>query len=929
MKLRNAGISFIEIMISGAILAGSIYVVMISMDSQKSVKKTAESSEKVVELNNQIIHSFQKVFFDTVSSTNKKTDGVCSLVYADNSALPPVGSVYVDLKNQNKLAALMSDSRLEKYISGWKANVKDACQKNFKNCNLSIDSSKAENAPLVKLSPKLKLQLKVINMNPTKGKILEEYDITNTAKIPQYIDVKTIGFTFISDLEITVDKVVKKSHLEIFEWIGNAGYCDFNSKILSISGMEAVSGDNIIFNRAGFETNQQKPIKFVPRKTFAQAGKYTEDGRHVQTDTSQNIETSCKEIQFRCRQVDSDEREYEDLSVVVDIDYLTPNNLTNAPNISSKITYEVSKGGNRINVPMDVYFGHRVSCNNTAGAGCSKDSLSVVLDSSHQISTTIWDPNSKTRSNNACRQICNKNQNYNTASGDLTQRWNGYMNIEYPVFNQKASYSVSNSIGCTACYMKNCDQFGLGTFGPMNKMPYQPLDAQIPECIAHDTQTTQYNHYPYLLNPTSINSSGQKCIAAELNSSKDGLEFKEESCASPLPVMCFGFGKYLLARDVASNGKLSLASKKYKDAAERCFQMGKEITDKARLDSYLGGVPPLQVVGKNYEFYNITQQGMFIAPQSQDDISNFSQWVTEQGINPKTKFWVALKADGQSSLSSKLPLIPTFIDDKNDALYFDGNKVITYQNYPHKLPTPTTGAGYGMLFHNVKYKGLRLFADYKPLGSTKSKFLCRRKFYPFEFFLSSNSSDSFSDGKSYCLDDGGYFLPPTTSNEWVISMMKIDPISTKHSFPEITSITDYKEFKMAWVAVKVDDVGLDPEGINWQPVGHSEVTLLDNTDYPGYEADSSSYVVISSDGKFVDPTTKLDDPNDKNKGKKPLDLDIVCLENNNRLEVKNMGSSCDKKRINFKDVKSQSFKVLWTLYELGKHPGKYYAFEKN
>lgn len=370
MKLHNAGISFIEIMISGAILAGSIYVVMISMDAQKSVKKTAESSEKVVELNNQVIHSFQKVFFDTINPTNKRTDGVCSLVYADASALPPVGSVYVDLKNTSKLSALMSDSRITKYLNGWKPNTKDACQKNFKDCNFTIDSTKPENAPLAKLNPKLKLQLKVINMNPTKGKILDEIDITNTSKIPQYIDVKTVGFTFISDLEITVDKVIKKSHLEIFEWIGNAGYCDFGAKILSISGMEAVSGDNIIFNRAGFETNQQKPIKFVPRKTFAQAGKYTEDGRHVQTDTTQNIETSCKETQFRCRQTDSDEREYEDLSVVVDVDYLTPNYLTNAPNISSKFTYEITKGGSKLNTPMDVYFGHRVSCNNTAGAGC-------------------------------------------------------------------------------------------------------------------------------------------------------------------------------------------------------------------------------------------------------------------------------------------------------------------------------------------------------------------------------------------------------------------------------------------------------------------------------------------------------------------------------------------------------------------------------
>lgn len=861
MKKNQHGISLVEILVSLAILGGTAVIVMNGASFQLKSKEIKETTEVSMEANRDALEGFHNILFDIKNDANKKHDqGVCTLISKDVYAAPPVGAININLSG---LKGILNDTaRLKKYLPLWKIETGGNCNSDYVKCFTLDEKNQSTSPELVKLNPLLKLTVTPVYMNPKVAGLFEAIKIADYKKD---IDVKAVGFTFKSDLEINIPNKSKTTkHLETFEWTGQAGYCDLGANKLSFSGMEYVSGANVIFNRQGFATNKEAPFDIVFRQTVAQSGKYDSSGRFVFTDQSQSIATSCKETNFRCRQESSDQREYDsDLGVIADIGFITPNELTTASSLPVLISYDIKKGdtgsifgSNEINTFMSDGADCGESRPKTANSvpNCTQtNSFSKTMYGDQFISIAMWDKNTTNTSSKICRRICDKSENYNLPNNDSQQAWSGYLSILVSGYNKTYKYKVSDNIGCTACFMKNCDQFGIGTFGAMNKMPYQPLDAQIPECAVHEPKQVLYDPLPYKGNSIANSGPADQCVYAKLNSTKDGFNYSTKNCNDKLPVMCFAYGKFLLARNISSSAS-ALDRVPYTDSAKRCFEMGHEIVDKKKLDAYMTGQGRPQLKSTMYDFYNLAQQGLFIAPQIPEDITTFKTWAEAQGLT-NTEFWVALESNKADSFDVRLPLIPSSVDNVADAVYFNGSKELIYTNYAHKLPAgPSNNLGYGILFHNIKYKGVRLFKKLDPISvGFKLPFLCRKDYAPFEIFKSSGISNNIEDGPVKCLADGGLFLPPVTTYEWVRALTVVDPVSRKHSFPDVGTPSSSADFKMAWVAVQADSSDLT--GIKWEAFSssHLDNNFLDNPF--GVFVDSSK-VMLNSLGQYVDLNQK-------------------------------------------------------------------------
>jgi hypothetical protein len=134
--------------------------------------------------------------------------------------------------------------------------------------------------------------------------------------------------------------------------------------------------------------------------------------------------------------------------------------------------------------------------------------------------------------------------------------------------------NVQAPVACTSCYMKNCARFGLGTFGPMDKMPTEPADAGIPECVLHESVASQKTEKSDI---SFGASNANKCVALKLKSGDmAGYEYIPSDCSANKKVMCFSYGKHQLAADFSGVSK-TLIDAPYSQGRNICFNTSKEM----------------------------------------------------------------------------------------------------------------------------------------------------------------------------------------------------------------------------------------------------------------------------------------------------------------------------------------------------------------
>lgn len=855
----EAGLSLVEILIAIAILGGAGWVMMNSSTLFNQAKNASETGNQLAESQGVYLESAKRVLFDTLDDNNERREGVCKIVVPDKVAEPPVGPINVRL---SKLDKVLTDERWEDFLYEWKVkgSGKECAKDKYSYCFELDKSQESISKNLLKLNPVLNIQVVPVNLNPKEGGIFE---VIPPGKFGIDIDGKSVGFSFIATLYTDGNNKGqrKKTVSESFEWVGLAGYCHYTrgkeELILSFSGMESIKGKNVIFNRNGFDSNKLAPVDITFRSIIAQAGIYKPDGQYIFTDKSKNIVTSCKENKFRCRQRSSGKRTYDDLSVVADLKYRRSNYVGSSASMKTKITYSIKKGGQQSFSNKNYYYGVGVDCSRLSPEGkpnpsCVLKEAETSLTGSHLVSVTSFDGDDF-KTDKTCRKICDKGSGYNIQSGGAERRYAGYLNFEFLGYGKNQEELVSDKIGCTACYMKNCDQFGLGTFGPMAGMPSQPLDSNIPECSIYEGDSVVYDMLAFTrhrFHSDKWEATADKCVVGKIDSSFNKLALETEECTEKLPVMCYNFGKFFLARDV-QNGSSVLSGTTFENAAERCFKTSKEIVATGKLDSFLGESADLPVSKGSYNFYNLASQGQFIAPQSQADMQSYNQWRLKNGVATSTKFWVALAKDGEKGVISRLPMIPNFIDKQKDAIYFDGQKKLLKKRFSFGMKHAEGEATYsGILFHNIKMKGVILGKQISK-GRRKMPFLCREEYFPFKLFISSKEEDNVAEGEAVCKKEGAHFLPPITTYEWVKAMTLVEEVSELHAFPDPSEISGIKDVNAVWVGIRATDN--KEHGIRYDNYPISNLKNKFGSILKYKPADTDPEVVLNGDGEYLAP----------------------------------------------------------------------------
>lgn len=206
----------------------------------------------------------------------------------------------------------------------------------------------------------------------------------------------------------------------------------------------------------------------------------------------------------------------------------------------------------------------------------------LTASASHELIYTLRDAISEDSAPSAtetCRAICTAGNQYNKGSDPIHPYFKYTINLENNLDKdgeeiQTEYMRAQAPVACTSCYMKSCQRFGLGTFGPMNQMPNEPTDAGLPECVRFE-QAASAQAEDDNINLGSSNAN--KCVAMKLKSGDlAGFEYIAVDCFSDKNVMCFNYGKHMLAEDIVGSGK-TLVSAQFNNARNICFNTSKEL----------------------------------------------------------------------------------------------------------------------------------------------------------------------------------------------------------------------------------------------------------------------------------------------------------------------------------------------------------------
>lgn len=868
MFKNSRGISLVEIIISLALL--SVAGVILIKSSALSNKQQSKSKVTlgISDLQLAIGTEVKNVILNSKDSQGKKTQGLCAILEPESNATPPVSAINIDMK---KLPLAINKTRVLNTVKdlGFSEDNSQGCSSDDYEFCFKLDQKGSYEQNLSTLNTKLKIKIEPVFMNPKNGKVFTKLLKEDFSK---KFDSKAIGFNFVVALTHSENGKPITKTTESFEWSGLIGNCNYKlagkDYILSVTGMEHVENPDVIFNRAGFASNKNDPLTVTFSKSIAQVGAQSVNGQAIFTASINNIETSCIEYNYKCPKQSANSRIYYAIGTKGKINHVSPNRLDMPVNSPIKLQYTIDQAGKSISSVTGVNLKLRTSttadCSSefqtaNINSQCSNESpFSTTLPSSLGFSTTLEEGSGM--ASKTCQAICRPETGYNsTANGNnINNLWTGVLNIILPNYqNEKLSFKAGERIVCTACYMKNCDQIGLGTFGKMEAQPYQPLDSNIPECVQYDEDPIKYNNFPYkeITNVNLDTSSANYCVAARV--SGDSLIYSLEDCAKALPVACYGYGGFRIAMDFSATNKKASAVKNA-DARARCYEMGREITDIGKLNNYLKTASTdIPKNGPNYDYVNIVNQGMFVAPQEKQDIRNLRENIEKQSLAQSvSKFWVGVAARGNNGLGSALePTVPTIVKDSDiHAVFFDGKGNLIHERHQEKLPTQAGNVA--ILYHDIKFKGVRYVEDENPMGdNTSLPFLCRQKTAPWKFKLSSSRSTKFVDGVAYCNSDNMMFLPPATPNEWILAMLAVNPTHSKFPFPNGSNLN-----KAAWVSI--EKIPSATAQANWQvyqgsmSAYGSSVTWLDTSAYKP-DVTKDKFALINNLGIYVDPTSTL------------------------------------------------------------------------
>lgn len=888
-KLKsNIGFTVVEMTVAAGIVAATFTGTLAAMKATQKAKAQSQNLDQVGDVQPMLIKGVNNVVLNVKNiSTQKNTEALCKLMSlrsgtsvssgAQGGSVSVLSEIVVRLTD-NEVKAALPDQRWLTAFPKWKIVDPKTC---VTPCEEGADSKNCSKAPgpFVRcMEPDLESLAADQKLVFSKLKPLVEVSITPLALYPK-VEVFPVGATKPVEVTIPMFSAIPKTAREVdakrvlfelssrltyspagaessirktdkqlqYVWPGDVGYCDttINNASFKLSPASTGEGDStgkMLYNTPAFKKGTKPPLQVIPRKKQIQAG-LVEGGR-IQTDPQKNIEASCNEVKFQCRNDSSTPRTfnpsfYLDYTLKYDSSFSKDSN--SAPVVATRIIPKLS-----IRQDQDLITQSHASATNAdvlSENGAQVDyrlgafpflktpggryvnaitGQEMVVTKKHNLRMLV------TNAQNACRQICSRDNFQNLPY--KPRLFYSLLDVRDPS-NQSGSYEseylATNSLGCTACYTKNCTRFGVGTFGPMKDQPDEPLDSSLPECaIKNPSNLAQ----PIPMHATTVSVSSDSCIAGSVDSVSGTIQFSSRDCNERLPVLCFNYGRFFLAKtNSASSSTFSTHS--FSEAPLRCYHTSHETISRRKITgmfdqqnreparrAHLTDIPE--------SFNNNAHQGFFLAPQTTEQIKNAAESIKTQTFG-SGYFWVAYKSDSDATLVANKPVFPkSTLPADQFALFFDKEGKVSLTRHPASMPAlvaePNSsnsagGVGGYILTHHLRYRGLI------PAGTTQSpskkfEFLCQKREAPYFFATTGKASNKQSDGVAACEASGGIFLPPTTPLGWAKAITVVEEPDPEYPFPD----PEQPGVDALWVGLNTDDTLVDFLQIKTAPISKLE-----------------------------------------------------------------------------------------------------------
>jgi len=852
LKNQN-GMNLLSVIGTVAVLGVGVVAALQLTKMSDLGQDSASRKIEATSLTSIVENKLKSAFLSTKDNSGKLTSGLCSIVKVA-SLETQLSNVYLQLpslKNTSLFSKGIWDQAFSGLIevpAGPGCKIENAYGKCFRfdpNQEAGVGVSKGL---LSKLNPVFEINIKPVQTNPAAEVTFSPLDPNGSTRY----DLKAVGFEYTIRATYKASSADEENKLgrrytQGFIWAGDAGICEVGNKKISLTANSfGDPDDKIVFNQAGFSSDSVSrstapPLEVTLLNSQIRSGVIggtlgsqflvSRDQASAEDRDTGPVYSACNEEQFRCPQLNHRDRIYQFMRHMIRARYQIPNRLSNTGNnvqISPAITFKnlsektlMNSSAESFNVSGNIY---RKDKDGWYYADINNTKVPLRISGEESIIARLSDMTDSPNANDVCRQICTPDTNYNSNPlNHYTSIFNYRVNASVPE-GQSNSFEVSSGpVACTSCYMKNCDQFGLGTFGAMHIQPTEPLDAGVPECIRHEDHVNNfYETSSFDMGTANAN----RCVAGRLNyEDNSGYKLSAVSCESELPVMCFAFGKHMLARNITLTSS-SILKSSFNNAYNACFGLGRENIKKEPFRTLLAqqgnlGTVESELLGmsnpgqqfdenQRMEVMNFVTQGSFFAPVGLNQEINLRSFADIQGEKPQlinNDSWFGLKTDGLGYIYAPAPrLSSSALDAKSKwGIHYDGNGRMVVKKTPDGLDVKTApgtgeheiGSKVGILFHGPRFKGVHFVRSVKPFEQAEAdelRALCRRKSYPHGIFVSKGRTYSFKNAENICHDENGVFLPPLTTAGWATAYQLVQPNHPSHPFPAIWDVKNLIQF---------------------------------------------------------------------------------------------------------------------------------------
>lgn len=656
------------------------------------------------------------------------------------------------------------------------------------------------------------------------------------------VDAKEVLIEY--STSIMTNKGVPLSERRGIFWLSDMGTCEINGKKIEVSatGPGDLKGEKIYNTTQFMIDTPPDPFEMNVQRLSVQEGLALKDGSLVSNE-EKNVAVSCTENKYRCPN-SSKSREFDPtINFTADLNYIGDPEKLNSPMVTLKPKIEISNGSNKFefkNAGVDVFLGGETYIGGEDGLHYLRE-----VATSRKVSTEIYQTSSGDRvlgefTEETYKQNKEKPLKMSKGSTSLYLKLNEVAplckkvcessNAKYfPKFLLEVAeangfsqaFEVGSPLGCTVCYMKSCGQLGLGTFGPKNNQPYEPLDGQLPECVLEDDSNFSLS-MPSTNLGTISNKAAKQCVAAKLNSSKNGLVLEAKNCDQKLPVLCYGYGNFFASFKNTETSK-DFVESDFSEAQRTCYEMSLESVRPEKIREMFGqyqevvsdGLEPfLEMLKANPttinsiemgQYYNNAYQSIFLAPQTNEQVRSMIQHIkSEQTSLGEKFFWLNLKVEDSLAVYAAAPQHVNKNKINEQFAFYFTDTGLPYimrdkSNLDSELKEGALDAA--VLIHGIRHRGVKAVDQNQGLSLPV---LCQRQSKPYRFFMTKEKVRKVKDAYGVCKSNNGSFVMPTTPLQWAQSMQEVNPHGEMISFPD-----PRENVKVAaWIALKTESTGL-------------------------------------------------------------------------------------------------------------------------